>query len=513
MARQKINDRTTRRGLRQILSELIDGPRRLMVRWKDRYSYTRPTLDPTRSDYRFWDKARRCKAEGLELSGLLLRPLESKIAAWVLGQAPKWKLPDAYTEEKVNQWYTKNLPSIIKAYRDSVGLGDGVAVINADLSVTVVSPNLVEPIVNQNDYSELIGWRIIQSYANPDSGLGSTDVMTFVDEYYDDLRVRKQYKGSSLMDVRNFTNLSGEQQVIFIPNNNGSDELFGRAEGEALVPALQRYGAILEAACEGNERQGRPVPVIKKFGSMSEVNAFWERFGRIEEQTLPDGTVEKTNVLDLDSDNVITLSGDGEFSWEAPGLFAGDSQVLLTLLFYLVLQHSEIPEFVWGNGLQGSRASAETQLGPFVKWIEMRRGNCLSWLTQMMQVVLEIMSLTDPRIKTDELPVPRFAPLTEKDGRLTKDVIAFALDNGLITKKTALENLPVEVENVAGELKAATKEQDVEREKAEEAAMRQAEQEAILNAASRPAPTAGKQSAEKPGKSEQTETPPKIRAA
>jgi len=478
----------SRFGLRKFFSELIGGPRRLLIRWRDHMPYTTPTKDPTRSDYRFWDRARRCKAEGLELSGLFLRPLESKIAAWVLGRAPKWELSDEYTQDKLNTWWKDHLPQIIKAYRESVGLGDGVAVINADETITVIPPNAVEPIVNPDDFSEVIGWRITESYADPDSALNGSKIMTWVDEYYPDRRIRKQYLQSRLIDELEYPNLTGLQPVVFMANNQGSDELFGRAEAEALVPAMHEYGSIFSAALEGNVRQGRPVPVISKLGSVQEIAAFWARFGRKETQTLPDGTTESVDVLDLTSDDVITLSGEGEFNWKAPGPFAGDTQILLNLLFYLILQHSEIPEFIWGNAIQASRASAESQLGPFVKWIEMRQGFCRSWMIQMATVALSIMSLTDRRIQTDEVPAAKFNSLTEQDGRLTKETVAFALQAGLLDKATALTLLPLNIDNPAGILEQAAAEAEVERQQAEDAAMRQAEQEAMLAAASQPAP-------------------------
>ncbi|MFN8451033.1 MAG: hypothetical protein U0521_21260 [Anaerolineae bacterium] len=47
--------------------------------------------DFSAADYRYWDRARRAKAKGLEIGGLLLKPLASK-AAWVLGDAPQWSV-------------------------------------------------------------------------------------------------------------------------------------------------------------------------------------------------------------------------------------------------------------------------------------------------------------------------------------------------------------------------------------------------------------------------------------
>ena len=71
--------------LKQKLTELIGGSGRIRLRQINGYA---PTKDFSTADYRYWDSARRGKARGLEISGLLLKPLASKVAAWVLGSAP-----------------------------------------------------------------------------------------------------------------------------------------------------------------------------------------------------------------------------------------------------------------------------------------------------------------------------------------------------------------------------------------------------------------------------------------
>ena len=73
--------------LRQKIGELIGGNGRIRVRQINGYA---PTRDMATADYRYWDRARRAKARGLEISGLLLKPLASKAAAWVMGSSLGW---------------------------------------------------------------------------------------------------------------------------------------------------------------------------------------------------------------------------------------------------------------------------------------------------------------------------------------------------------------------------------------------------------------------------------------
>ncbi len=129
------------------------------------------------ADYRYWDRARRAKARGLEISGLLLKPLASKVAAWTLGDMPEWSVsvgagnqrlhravPDL-ASTALNHWWASNHAEILRGYEEALALGDCYLVINADLSVTVVPPHVVDPLLDAR--GEVAGWRITESYLTP----------------------------------------------------------------------------------------------------------------------------------------------------------------------------------------------------------------------------------------------------------------------------------------------------------------------------------------------------------
>ncbi len=266
-------------------------------------------------------------------------------------------------------------------------------------------------------------------------------MLTIVDEYTLAGRVRRVMRGGVTVRTERFDNLIGRIPVIHIANRTGADEFYGRPEGDALIPALQRYGDVIDAAIRGNIRQGRPTPVIEKMGTAEQVRKFWEKFGRRETQTLPDGTTETVDVIDFDPDQLLTLGGEAQFKYAAPGSFSGDTQTLLSVLFYLVLQHSEIPEAVWGASIPSSRASAETQMQPFVKWIEKKRGLAESWLMEVARVALAYLSVIDWRIYPETPLRIGWQPLTEQDGRLRLDTVTWAHGAGVIGDDEARREL------------------------------------------------------------------------
>lgn len=446
------------------IAESMGVKRTLRVRYNDAW-YTVPTHDVGQADYLWWDRAYRGKAKGLELAGLFLKPLSSKKAAWVIGDAPAFRFDDEYTQEQVNRWFQSHHADVLRTVEESAKSGDAYLVVNGDQSATVVPPHVVKPLVDDEDYSQHTGWKITEVHEHPDHP-GRT--MTIVDEYTPSERRRKKLKqGASAANPERYPNLIELVPVVHVPNNRGADETFGHPEGEALVQALHYYGEIFESAIVGNRRQGRPTPTIEKMGSSQNVEDFWERFGKKETQTLPDGTTEVVEYIDFSSEDVLTLGGDATFKWAQPGSFTGDTMALLGLLFYLVLQHTEFPEFMWGNAVQGNQASAEkSQMPAFVKWVEKERTYAQWWLLYLMMVVVRLMALSDSKIKVpesiDDIKI-RWPALTTQDGTLTLNTIKLALDKGLLSDETALALMPIDIEDPAGEI-ARMREQAAERE-------------------------------------------------
>jgi len=413
--------------IRKRVRELIGGAGRVRIRQINGY---RPTHDMTSADYRFWDRARRGKARGLEISGLYLKPLCSKLAGYTLGaplevEAGDANMGSAAAKRLLDAWFFDHHISLRRGYEEALHLGDCYLVVNGDLSVSIVPPHVVEPMLDAAE--RVTGWRITETYG----------ALTMVDEYTLSERTRRVLRGGVATRTERYPNLIGRLPVIHIANKAGADEFYGRPEADAMIPVLQRYGDVLDAAIRGNIRQGRPTPVIERMGTAEQVSRFWEKFGRRETQALPDGTSETVDVIDFDPDQLLTLGGDAQFRYAAPGAFSGDTETLLSILFYLILQHSEIPEAVWGASIPSSRASAETQMQPFIQMIEARRYLAEGWLRELAAVVLAYGALIDWRIDAHARLKFLWKPLTEDDARLRLDVATWAHGAGIIGDEEA----------------------------------------------------------------------------
>jgi hypothetical protein len=138
--------------------------------------------------------------------------------------------------------------------------------------------------------------------------------------------------------------------------------------------------------------------------------------------------------------------------------------VLLAIIFWLMLQHTEIPEFVWGNAISSSRASAETQMAPFVKYIQKRQGQAAQWLIELAQVVVGYLSLWESGVQIENNIKVQWQSLTDSDGRLTLDALKLGMDKSLIDDETALGLMPLDIDNPADVLRKARKQEQQRQE-------------------------------------------------
>ncbi len=408
--------------------------------------------DWTRADYDFWRRAYYAKVRGLELSGPFMKPIVHKIAGWTLGREPYLRLQNEEARQELSDWWDNQHHKLLEGYRTALKLGDAFIVINPDLTVTVVPPDAVTPILDQSTYTDTVGWRIEFEFANPDT---PHEKIRIIDEYTIDGRVHEVYVAEILQSREVFPNVIGRLPIIPIHNAPEPGATFGRPETEGLLPVFYAYNDVLTAGIEGNTLQGRPTPVMT-FNTRQDMEKFWSVHGTTETVLLPDGTTERVSAVSVDLNELITLV-DAQFEYISPGSFSDDTIALLEMLFYLILEHSELPEFVFGNAIGASRASAEAQLPVFIRFVESRQDQIAGWIKEVADVVVAYLRVLRPGIsfgEQDELKV-LFDRLDTLDGRLTLDTVGWAYREGLLDAETALRVSPLDVGDIEQVLEQA----------------------------------------------------------
>src|SRR5690606_19521156 len=119
---QRFAGRITEFFTSSIATPIYARVRSITRRWRS--SFRQPTHNYARSDYAYYTRLYRGQVAGLELSGLLVKPIVSKLASWTLGRAPRWKLESETSQDALGDWWNDAHPNILSAWRGALREGD-----------------------------------------------------------------------------------------------------------------------------------------------------------------------------------------------------------------------------------------------------------------------------------------------------------------------------------------------------------------------------------------------------
>jgi hypothetical protein len=447
--------------VREMIGRSVQGVVQL---WSSRRAVK--SVDETRPDYAFWDRFRRGKAEGYALGGLFGKPITQILASWELGRGFTPELAEAgdpknpedprtYTNTALQRFAQEIQALLATLEEDKLALGDQFLIVNPDATLSVASPETVDVERNPLDYREVTGYTLTTK-------LGE---FTIVDEYRLAGRTILVRRGDREVSRQTFANLIGRLPVVHLANEPGTNEVFGHPLYESLLPALAEYDDVAFKMLDGVKLLGNPIPSIEGLDDITQVQNLNDT-AEPEEYTDLEGNTETRTLLRFDKHAAFLIGKGGSLEFKGPATgFTADTRDALKSLFLLILDHTRIPEFLWGGAIASSKASAETQLPPFVTYVESRQRQLEAPLLALFDIWLRIRRLTDPRLVIDTLAM-RWAPLVGEDEELELRRLEFAKSHSLITDETALEKLDL-VEDAEQEVKEAQAEAKARQEEFE----------------------------------------------
>jgi hypothetical protein len=179
--------------------------------------------------------------------------------------------------------------------------------------------------------------------------------------------IRQRYPGVEVPNPWGFI------PVVHYKNEPEENQLFGVSDLEPLEPLLRAYHDTMMVGNQGIRLFAKPKV---KF-TLKDVNRF-----------LADNFADWKPGQPVNFQGheifLLTEGEDANYITAEPG--TSGVGTLLEYLFYCIVQSAQIPEFVLGTAVASSRASVDTQMGPFVKTIERKR-----------------MMSTDPYVETHEM--------------------------------------------------------------------------------------------------------------
>ncbi len=439
---------------RRVIAEIIGRTRHFISRVLHPFQ----SLDLNISDYEFWDHLRRGKQPSYELGGLFAKPIAQIYTAFTLGRGVAVASEDEDTAADTNKFLKNNWNLILNAYEDSIALGDMYIVVNPDGSLQSVSPEKVEIMTNDINQTEIIGYRIKSSFTKS----------TIVDEIRLDGRTITITQSSPEAGVPNpivleFDNLIGRLPIVHLGNEVGTNELTGHPAYEALLNLFAEYNDVLKNSLAGVKLLSNPILVAQK---LDDAQKFLEdnKTGT-ETQKNEDGVNVTVPVIDLNDLEMFAVEGDGTLDFIQPDTFSADAVAMLKKLFMLMLEHTGIPEWVWGGAVKSSKASVDAQAPAFVLQIMMRRLAAESWLLDLVDIWLRTQALFTPITIPDDISL-QWEPVLEEDQALLTAKVNAAFDRGVLTQVSYLRLLHI-VDDPEAEIERAQAEADERREEFE----------------------------------------------
>lgn len=443
------------------------------------------TVDYTIPDYEFYDLLRRGKAAGYRLGGLFAKRIERIIAAWVLGDGLTIELyegDEAAVDEERRAYTNKQLMEFVNSlldaghdndedglsptadnddrsdsalqgvYRDALGLGDMYVIVNADGSLSMPSPDTVEVRRDDLDYRKIMAYVVTTKLAK----------YVITDEYRADGRTVTVSEGNRVVAVEEYQNLIGRIPVIHIAHARGINETNGHPIHEDLLELYDRYDDILYKQLDGAGLLGNP---LLAFEGMEDITAVMNANEPATNDTYTDkdGNTATRQQLNIDKNAVLLIGKGGSAKFVAPPVgFTEDTKTALKSLFLLLLDHTGIPESVWGAEMGSARATTDTQQDQFVKEVQSWQKDAGGWIVKLCKIWLQTRALTDPRLAVGRLTI-EWPPLVQEDRELRLKYVELGRRESLLTDETTLGLLEL-VDDPAGEVEQAQSEADARRE-------------------------------------------------
>lgn len=421
-------------------------------------------VDYTKVDYYFYDRLRRGKQVGYQLGGLFVQPIAEIITAWVLGSGleievksdtPRAEDDKHPVEMAVNDMLKKERATLFQWIYDSLTLGDSYLVVNPDASLTPVMPSQVKLTTDAIEWRKVIETEIMTT----------TDKATITDRYSPTERTITINRSVPVSpyglppspvnpsaETTTYTNLIGLNPVIHLPNDREANELTGHPIIEALLKLMAEYDDVVQKSLNGVKVMGNPMPTIEGSedadGDLARLSTSDETFRDA------DGTEQTRPIVDFTQLSMVVVGKGGSFKFASPGQFTQDAGRMLEYLFLLMLQHTKIPEWVWGGAVASSKASVDAQTPAFYSMIEGRRAKLENTLLELITTWVAMQALTDPSLTLadDETVCLEWPELTSEDEKFNFEKANAAHDKGLITDVTfvkladLVENAEMEVE-------------------------------------------------------------------
>jgi hypothetical protein len=391
------------------------------------------------------------------LGAIFAKPIVNAATAFILRNPLQIEVEGAEKAMKsINGWLKKNHSYVQLALRNSQREGDSYLAIEKDGTPRLLPPEYVDKKTNILNADEVIGFDVTRYVS--ETAENDRDKMTkYVTEYREKSTITYKYSEDKKTRTRvdeMSEDFDKEQPVCIIhfANEREAGALYGNSEYQSCYTYFANYHAVLESGVQGVIYNNTPVPTIT---GVENVEEFKEQNGTKDDN----GNV----VVKWDNKKLMIGGKDVQYNMLQANDMTGGTEKILNILFWGICQTSETPEFVFGTAVQSSKASVSEQMPVMLAKAERKRGVYEESLRELVEVLAFVLSQLNPgdfKSMPDDFTIV-WPQMVKADDEVNIKKAEFGLENGLITKKTALQMIDVEqwVSDLDAELEEAEKEE------------------------------------------------------
>lgn len=380
-------------------------------------------IDYTRNDYDLYESiyygvSIAGKAQDMTMGAMFAKPIVNSTVGFMLGTGFSIKLDGQdKSEQAINDWINENFSTIQQFVLHGVRGGDSYLYIDEYGNPEELDPNTVTVVLDPMS-GTLIGYDVEEKYTlqTPEGQKTNyvvvknyrTDSVKYT-RYLDNATDRKNgeilyhivytTEGTKQVTSEKEELYTGDIQnrplpIIHYANDPEARAVYGNSELLNCLVAMRNYTAIVANATKGVINSSNPIPVML---GVKNADAVAKQSNK--------GETEDTDRIDWSPDSILFLeNNDSDAKYIQPNSFMDDAGKLLEYYFYLIVEGSETPEFVFGTAVSSSKASVSEQF-PIVVQKSIRKRNQLKGVIQAM-----VESLIDRNIRmsnTDYLPLKK----------------------------------------------------------------------------------------------------------
>lgn len=446
-----------------------------------------------------------------QIAAALGKPIVDIAAGYVLGKGFTIELdnPDGSSlitqcEEEINQWLADNMKFFVDIVRHGYRDGDAYLHIDEYCNLKEYDAKGVDEIIDPVT-GRTVGFDVKRRVEETDEYGNTPKKMIYVKQYRtDSIRIYKYEEGhedtiqviwEKMITVDGYKDIprneNGELEdidpaylterslpIIALHNEPEAEAVYGNSDYQNLLSLFANYAGTIKAATKGAKYNAVPTLKIKGLSnpSQSEQQAVQAENARqsIAAQALDKETAEMYDKTSSDnkegiewgSDSVLYLSKDSDAGFISGNGFMDDLGKLLEYYFYLFVQGSETPEYVFGTAVSSSHASTTSQAPVFTKKIERKQMEFQDFVQYVVEAYIErkaLMSDFTFQQLMENMPSVRvmFPPIDDDDANLTLETVKWAYENNLLTSAKAIDlilsgrvkDAPEEVKEAAAEAK------------------------------------------------------------